>query len=194
VRFLDHRAAPGGEGWLHEIKFDGYRMHARIDEGQAKLLTRTGLDWSHRYSRTIRALQALKAESAYIDRELCALNSDGVPAFSRLQPAMDAGHTDQLIFFAFELLFLNGKSTAQPPLIERKARLQGLFRKEIDGLRYTDHVASDGPRFARRPADSGSRAPSPSVPTELMRQATAGSGSSRSASTVRSSCRRFDRP
>ena len=145
TRLVDE--APAGDGWLHEIKFDGYRMHARIEGGQAKLLTRTGLDWSHRYSRTIGALQSLKAKSAYIDGELCALNSDGVPVFSRLQAAMDEGRTDQLVFFAFDLLFLNGKSTAEVPLIERKARLQRLFRKEIDGLRYTDHVAGDGPRF-----------------------------------------------
>jgi DNA ligase D-like protein (predicted ligase) len=145
TRLVDE--APAGDGWLHEIKFDGYRMHARIDGGQAKLLTRTGLDWSHRYSRTIGALQSLKAKSAYIDGELCALNSDGVPVFSRLQAAMDEGRTDQLVFFAFDLLFLNGESTAELPLIERKATLQRLFQTEMDGLRYTDHVAGDGPRF-----------------------------------------------
>lgn len=132
---------------MHEIKFDGYRMHARIDGRQAKLLTRTGLDWSHRYRRTIEALQSLKVKSAYIDGELCSLNEDGVPVFSRLQAAMDEGRTDQLVFFAFDLLFLNGQSTAHLPLIERKARLQRLFRKEIDGLRYTEHVEGNGPQF-----------------------------------------------
>src|ERR1041384_8179422 len=109
-------------------------MHARIDGRDIKLLTRTGLDWSHRYRRTIGALQSLKAKSAYIDGELCALNADGVPVFSRLQAAMDEGRTDQLVFFAFDLLFLNGKSTAEMPLIKRKERLQRLFKKEIDGL------------------------------------------------------------
>lgn len=145
TRLVDE--APVGDGWLHEIKYDGYRMHARIDGGKAKLLTRTGLDWSHRYSRTIEALQSLKVKSAYIDGELCALNSDGVPVFSRLQAAMDEGRTDQLVFFAFDLLFLNGNSTVQLPLIERKARLQRLFRKENAGLRYSEHVAGEGPRF-----------------------------------------------
>src|SRR4029450_8547694 len=65
--------APAGGGWLHEIKYDGYRMHARIDGGKVKLLTRTGLDWSHRYRRTIEALGSLKVKSAYLDGELCAL-------------------------------------------------------------------------------------------------------------------------
>jgi DNA ligase D-like protein (predicted ligase) len=139
--------APEGSGWLHEIKYDGYRMHARIDSDKIQLLTRTGLDWSHRYPRTIEALGSLKVKSAYVDGELCALNSDGVPLFSRLQAAMDEGKTDKLVFFAFDLLFLNGESTAELPLIQRKVRLQRLFKKEIGGLRYSEHIAGDGPTF-----------------------------------------------
>jgi bifunctional non-homologous end joining protein LigD len=132
---------------VHEIKYDGYRMHARIDGRDIKLLTRTGLDWSHRYRRTIETLRSLKVQSAYLDGELCALNADGVPVFSRLQAAMDEGRTDQLAFFVFDLLFLNGESTAQLPLIKRKERLQRLFKKEISGLRYSEHVAGGGPQF-----------------------------------------------
>jgi bifunctional non-homologous end joining protein LigD len=139
--------APGGKEWLHEVKYDGYRMHARIDGKQIKLLTRTGLDWSHRYRRTIEALRALTAKTAYVDGELCALRSDGVPVFSRLQAAMDEGRTDELVFFAFDLLYLNGEGTAQLPLIKRKERLQRLFAKEMSGLRFSDHVIGDGPRF-----------------------------------------------
>ena len=90
--------APAGAACLHEIKYDGYRMHARIDGPDIKLLTRTGLDWSHRYRRTVEALGDLKVRSAYLDGELCALNADGVPVFSRLQAAMDEGRTDQLIY------------------------------------------------------------------------------------------------
>jgi hypothetical protein len=102
TRLVDE--APAGAGWLHEIKYDGYRMHARIDGGKAALLTRTGLDWSHRYRRTIETLGSLKVKSAYIDGELCALNAEGVPVFSRIQAAMDEGRTDQLVFFAFDLV------------------------------------------------------------------------------------------
>ena len=125
-------------------------MHARIDGAKIQLLTRTGLDWPHRYKRTIEALASLKIASAYVDGELCALNADGVPVFSRLQAAMDEGRTDQLVFFAFDLLFLNGQSTAQLPLIERKKRLQRLFKKELGGLRYSEHVASNGPQFRQQ--------------------------------------------
>lgn len=134
TRLVDE--APAGSDWLHEIKYDGYRMHARIDGGKIQLLTRTGLDWSHRYQRTIQALTALQLKTAYLDGELCALNSAGVPVFSRLQAAMDEGRTDQLVFFAFDLLFLNDESMVHLPLIKRKERLQRLLRKEIEGLRY----------------------------------------------------------
>jgi ATP-dependent DNA ligase len=102
MRLVDE--APTGKGWLHEIKYDGYRMHARIDGGSIQLLTRTGLDWSHRYKRAIEALHSLKLKSAYLDGELCALNADSVRVFSRLPAAMDEGRTDQLVFFAFDLL------------------------------------------------------------------------------------------
>ena len=145
TRLVDE--APAGDGWVHEIKYDGCRMHARIDGDDIKLMTRTGLDWSRRYERTIQALHALPAKSAYLDGELCALNGDGVPVFSRLQAAMDEGRIGDLVFFAFDLLFLNGESLAQLPLLERKERLQRLFKKEIGGLRYSDHVTGGGPRF-----------------------------------------------
>src|SRR3954470_4245632 len=145
TRLVDE--APAGGGWLHEIKYDGYRMHARIDGRDIKLLTRTGLDWSHRYRRTIEALGSLKVQSAYLDGELCALYPNGVPSFSRLQAAMDEGQTGELVFFAFDLLFLNGVSTAQLPLIQRKERLQQLFAKELGPVRYSEHVLTDGPRF-----------------------------------------------
>ena len=73
TRLVDE--APAGGSWLHEIKYDGYRMHARIDGSDIKLLTSPGLDWSHRYRRTSEALGALKVKSAYLDGELCALDA-----------------------------------------------------------------------------------------------------------------------
>src|SRR5262245_28414365 len=112
--------APAGPDWLHEVKYDGYRMHARLDRSKIQLLTRTGLDWSRRYPRTIEALRSLPVKSAYLDGELCALRPDGVPAFSRLQAAMDEGRTDDLVFIVFDLLHLNGRSITALPLIERK--------------------------------------------------------------------------
>jgi hypothetical protein len=92
------------------------------------------------------------------------------------------------VFFAFDLLFLNGESTAQLPLIERKERLKRLFREKIDGLLYSEHVAGDGPPLSRtRPASSASKAPSQSERIDHTPLVTVGSGSNRSASTGRSS-------
>jgi len=139
--------APAGDAWLHEIKYDGYRMHARIDGRKRQLLTRNGLDWSHRYGSTIDALGGLKVKSAYIDGELCALDSNGAPVFSRLQAAMDEGRTGDLVYFVFDLLFLDGRSLANRPLIERKERLQRLMARDVPGLRYSEHVRGDGPSF-----------------------------------------------
>ena len=139
--------APAGDDWLHEIKYDGYRMHARLDRRKVQLLTRTGLDWSRRYPRTIEALRFLAVKTAYLDGELCALRPDGVPAFSRLQAAMDEGRTDDLMFIVFDLLYLDSKSLVALPLIKRKERLQMLFRRPIGGLRYSDHVVGNGPRL-----------------------------------------------
>src|SRR3977135_4248672 len=76
TRLVDE--APTGKDWVHEIKYDGYRMHARLDGGQIKLLTRTRPRRSHRYRRTIEALGSLRVKTAYLDGELCALNADGV--------------------------------------------------------------------------------------------------------------------
>ncbi|HTG07261.1 MAG TPA: hypothetical protein VK635_24860, partial [Bradyrhizobium sp.] len=97
-----------GSDWLHEIKYDGYRMHARLDHGKVQLLTRTGLDWSNLYPYPVSALRALRAKTAYIDGELCAPSADGAPSFGLLQAAMDQGRTNSLVFFAFDLLYLDG--------------------------------------------------------------------------------------
>ncbi|RUV83760.1 hypothetical protein EOA88_17360 [Mesorhizobium sp. M5C.F.Ca.IN.020.14.1.1] len=145
TRLVDE--APDGSDWLHEIKYDGYRIHARIDGDDIRLLTRTGLDWSHRYQATVSALRALPVESAYLDGELCAVRPDGVTSFSRLQAAMDEGRTGDLVLFAFDLLFLDGNDTAKLPLIERKARLEAVLSKPTPGLRFGEHVVGNGPRF-----------------------------------------------
>jgi bifunctional non-homologous end joining protein LigD len=147
--------APAGSDWLHEVKYDGYRMHARLDGGKIQLLTRTGLDWSNRYPYTLSALRSLPAKTAYIDGELCALRPDGVPSFGLLQAAMDQGMTNSLVFFAFDLLFLDGKSTAALPLIERKQHLHTLFAQAVPGLHFTDHVVGNGPPFRQHACQMG---------------------------------------
>jgi len=85
--------------------------------------------------------------TAYLDGELCALRPDGVPAFSRLQAAMDEGRTDDLVFILFDLLYLNGKGTARLPLLKRKELLQPLLAGKVRGLRFSEHLVGNGRRF-----------------------------------------------
>jgi bifunctional non-homologous end joining protein LigD len=140
-------APPAGERWCHEIKFDGYRLHARIDGDDIRLLTRTGLDWSKRYGATIAALRALPLRAAYIDGELCALRPDGTPSFAALQAAMDNKATDRLVYFVFDLLFLDGQDLMRETLRARKRKLQALLQNAPDALRYTEHITGNGAAF-----------------------------------------------
>src|SRR5947209_15644476 len=100
------KEAPGPE-WLHELKFDGYRMHARLDRGAVRLLTRTGLDWTHKYPAIAAAVASLPARQAYLDGELCGVRPDGTTSFSLIQNASDSGHSEALVFFLFDLLHLD---------------------------------------------------------------------------------------
>src|ERR1700736_616004 len=115
--------APEGDQWLHEIKFDGYRMHARLDRGNVRLLTRTGLDWTHKYPAVAQAVSSLGARQAYLDGELCGVFPDGITSFGMIQAASDAGNAAGLVYFIFDLLHLDGDDVDARPLIEREARL-----------------------------------------------------------------------
>src|SRR6266852_2196939 len=119
--------APDGPDWLHEIKFDGYRMHGRLDRGEVRLLTRTGLDWTHKYPAIAAAVSSLPAQQAYLDGELCGVRPDGITSFSMIQAASDSGNAAALVFFLFDLLHLDGEDLCPRPLIEREARLAALL-------------------------------------------------------------------
>jgi ATP-dependent DNA ligase len=90
--------APDGPDWLHEIKFDGYRMHARLDRGAVKLLTRSGLEWTNKYPPIAVAVASLGPRQAYLDGELCGLFPDGITSFSMIQAASDAGNATGLVY------------------------------------------------------------------------------------------------
>src|SRR6516164_5445719 len=128
--------APDGHDWLHELKLDGYRMHARLDAGKAQILTRRGNDWTDKYPAIAKSITGLPAQNAYLDGELCGVLSDGRTAFNLIQNATDTGE-GSLVFFLFDLLFLDGESLMALPLVERKARLATLSAP--NSLRYNDH-------------------------------------------------------
>jgi ATP-dependent DNA ligase len=131
LRKLDEKA-PTRLGWVHEVKFDGYRMAAHIDRGNVHLLIRSGLDWTEKYPETAAALAKLPVAPAYIDGELWGVDADGITSFERIQRATDGG-SGAFVYFAFDLLELDGVSTARMPLLERKKRLAAILKEAPAG-------------------------------------------------------------
>lgn len=137
---------PSGEGWCHEIKFDGYRVQLRVEGGKATLKTRKGLDWTDKFAAIAKEGSALP--DALIDGEIVALDDNGAPDFSTLQAALSDGKTDDLIFYAFDLLFADGEDLRRLPLGERKSRLKQFLEARPNGktksIRYVEHFESGG--------------------------------------------------
>src|SRR6476646_9340818 len=100
---------PVGEEWLHEIKFDGYRLQARIEAGSVRLLTRSGQDWTPRFANVAQSLKKLKVNSALIDGEVVVQDDKGASSFAMLVDALKAGRSDRMVFFAFDVLYLDGR-------------------------------------------------------------------------------------
>jgi ATP-dependent DNA ligase len=136
--------APDGPDWLHELKLDGYRMHARLDDGGVQILARRGNDWTDKYPTIAKAIARLPARNAYLDGELCGVLTDGRTAFNLIQNPTDTGQ-GSLIFFLFDLLFLNGENLMALPLVVRKTRLASLLTGALDCLRFNDHQIGQGP-------------------------------------------------
>jgi bifunctional non-homologous end joining protein LigD len=134
---------PSGAQWVHEIKLDGYRMAARIDNGRVQLLTRTGLDWTAKYPTVIAALANLRVKSAYIDGELCGVDDAGLPSFAQTQAATDGERGVHLVYYAFDLLHIGGWDVSDLSLIERKALLEPLLVNK-PGLQFNGHDTGDG--------------------------------------------------
>ena len=133
---------PSGRDWVHEVKFDGYRVQLRVAAGVATLLTRKGLDWTARFGAIARA--GAKLPDGIIDGEICALDHNGAPDFAGLQAALSDGKTDGLVFFAFDLLFCAGEDLRGLPLTARKAQLEKLLTAPKGPLRYVEHFTSGG--------------------------------------------------
>jgi len=137
-------------GWLHELKLDGYRIQVRKDGTRVRLLTRTGLDWTHRMKPIAQQLKDIPAESAILDGEVVVLSENGTSSFAGLQAAFQEGARKPLTYFAFDLLHLNGHNLRGLPLIDRKAILAQVVR-DVDGvLRYSEHLESDGEVIFRK--------------------------------------------
>jgi bifunctional non-homologous end joining protein LigD len=133
---------PPGREWAHEVKFDGYRMQLRVENGAATLLTRKGLDWSDRFPAIVEA--AVRLPDGIFDGEVVALDADGAPDFAALQAAIAERKTDEAVYFAFDLMFASGEDLRPLPLVERKARLLQALHAAPSNIRYVDHFVTAG--------------------------------------------------
>ena len=143
------KAPPVGAEWLHEIKFDGYRIGCRISRGRATLISRNGKDWTAAFPDIAGAAQALGARDALLDGEVCMLLPDGRTSFQALHNASSretAGGA--LVYFVFDLLRLDGASLETLPLERRKTRLRSLVGRRKSGrIRYAEHIDGRGDAF-----------------------------------------------
>jgi bifunctional non-homologous end joining protein LigD len=132
---------PGSADWVHEVKFDGYRIQLRVAGGTAALRTRKGLDWTAKFPEIARAAAALP--DCIVDGEIVALDAHQVPDFAALQAALSERQTAKLTYFVFDLLFLGSEDLRALPLAQRKQRLRKLLPDKRPGnIRYVDHFAA----------------------------------------------------
>jgi bifunctional non-homologous end joining protein LigD len=140
-------AAPDGDGWLHEVKLDGYRILGRAENGRAQLISRNGNDWTAQFPAVAGALAALPVRQAIVDGEVAIVLPDGRTSFQALQNFMNGGGGGALAFFAFDLLHLDGYDLTPAALEDRKAALERLLAGSTSLVRYSQHVVGTGPAF-----------------------------------------------
>jgi bifunctional non-homologous end joining protein LigD len=180
--------APAGDDWLHELKFDGYRLLARLKAGGVRLLTRSGQDWSDRFPVLCDHLASLPVTSALLNGELVALDADGISRFGLLQEALGARRTETLVYQVFDLLYLEGFDLKQVALAERKQALADLLGDDPpQSVRIPIMSTARARRSSRAPARAVSKALSPSAPTARTAVGAARSGARPNAFRTRNS-------
>jgi bifunctional non-homologous end joining protein LigD len=144
--------APDDPGWVHEVKFDGYRIQARLDHGEVRLLTRKGLDWTAKFPNVAQAVAQLPATTALIDGEIVVENENGISSFSGLQAALKSGERKRFAYYVFDLLHLDGRDLTGQPLVERKRLLADVLAraKALGPIRLSEHFETEGSRVHRR--------------------------------------------
>src|SRR4051812_4342033 len=141
--------APETGGWVHEIKFDGYRIQARISGGRVSLKTRTGLDWTPKFQTVEKACAALGGHDAILDGEIASIDESGVSNFSALQDDLKNGRQDRMAYYVFDLLYLDGQDLTTAPLIERKQALAELLQElpRNSAVKLSEHFEEDGAKM-----------------------------------------------
>jgi bifunctional non-homologous end joining protein LigD len=132
---------PTGEGWLHEIKHDGYRLIARRAEDRVSLYTKGGYNWSQRNPRIVAGLALLKVTSVVLEGEVAYVDDDGRADFNPLHSRL---HDENAVLCAFDILELNGEDLRDQPLLDGKKKAQKAARQGQGGLQYVGHLEGDG--------------------------------------------------
>ena len=153
------REPPSGAEWLHELKFDGYRMICHLSGGKARFWSRNGKDWTEKFPNLAAALKSFPAATAILDGEVVIVDKAGRSSFQKLQQSMGRGgeKVPAFVFEVFDLIYLDGYSFTQTPLRERKAALEKLLAtaKVKGALRYSDHVEGNGALFFKQACEYG---------------------------------------
>jgi bifunctional non-homologous end joining protein LigD len=151
------KEAPEGDQWAHEIKFDGYRMVCRIDGGKAQIFSRNHKDWTNDLPHLAKAAAELPVKQAILDGEVVAFRSDGTTDFQTMQNAFSENRVSELVYYAFDLLYLNGMDLRNVALKERKCLLEKVLppAAQQTTIRYSEHFAGDGPGFFEKASKMG---------------------------------------
>ena len=151
------REPPRGKEWLHELKFDGYRLLCHLHRGQVRLWTRNRKDWTDKFPNVAKALQALRVQSAILDAEVVAMDSSGRSSFQGLQQAIHKSGGRGLVLEVFDLIYIEGFDIQRTPLLRRKGVLEQLIGSLRSNrvLRYSDHVEGNGAKFFKQACDFG---------------------------------------
>jgi len=146
---------PSGEGWIHEIKHDGYRTLIVIDGGKFRAFSRHGRDWTGPYRRVIEAASKLSCQAAILDGEIIVQDENGISDFDALRSAIHkAPH--RIVFFAFDLLHLDGQDLRRSPLMDRRTSLRTLIEPDQRSpIQFSDHAECDGALFFKHAAELG---------------------------------------
>lgn len=138
---------PTGDAWLHEIKFDGFRVQAHLRKGEVRVFTRRGLDWSRRVPSLVSALASIGADDAILDGEMIVTDAQGRPSFDELQAELGRGAAARLQFVAFDVLRLQGRDKRALPFVERRTLLEALIlRRQFERMAISE-VFENGERL-----------------------------------------------
>jgi bifunctional non-homologous end joining protein LigD len=168
---------PVGSKWIHEIKYDGYRTLVAIGGGVAKAYTRSGLDWSHRFTPLLQEAATLDVRSALIDGEVVVVDEQGRSSFQNLQSAIK-GDPGAIVYYGFDLLSLDGEDLTGLPLIERKEKLRSILPSASELIHYSDHIRGSGEQVLNKFCAVGSLSAGPH-PTRRVNFAPCCSGSTK---------------